>query len=58
MIVVVGLNNDTAPVAAREALAFTKETLPAALARARERAVTAELASTCSTQGTCFKASI
>ncbi len=36
MIVVVGLNHETAPVAVREALAFPKETLPEALARVRE----------------------
>ena len=49
MIVVVGLNHDTAPVAAREALAFTKETLPAALGRVREETALAEamILSTC-----------
>ena len=36
MIVVVGLNHETAPVAVREALAFPKEGLPEALARVRE----------------------
>lgn len=36
MIVVVGLNHETAPVAVREALAFSKEALPEALARVRE----------------------
>jgi len=35
MIVVVGLNHETAPVAVREALAFQKDRLPEALARAR-----------------------
>ena len=36
MIVVVGLNHETAPVAVREALAFPKERLPEVLARVRE----------------------
>jgi len=36
VIVVVGLNHETAPVAVREALAFPKEALPEALARVRE----------------------
>jgi glutamyl-tRNA reductase len=36
VIVVVGLNHETAPVAVREALAFPKERLPEALARVRE----------------------
>ena len=38
MIVVVGLNHETAPVAVREALAFPKERLAAALARVRKDA--------------------
>ncbi len=38
MIVVVGLSHETAPVAVREALAFPKETLAAALERARSEA--------------------
>jgi glutamyl-tRNA reductase len=36
VIVVVGLNHETAPVAVREALAFPRERLPEALARVRE----------------------
>ena len=36
MIVVVGLNHETAPLAVREALAFPKERLPEVLARVRE----------------------
>jgi glutamyl-tRNA reductase len=36
VIVVVGLNHETAPVAVREALAFPREQLPEALARVRE----------------------
>ena len=36
MIVVVGLNHETAPVAVREALAFPKERLAEALAHVRE----------------------
>ena len=49
MIVVVGLNHETAPVAVREALAFPKEGLPEALARVREEAGLAEavILSTC-----------
>jgi glutamyl-tRNA reductase len=49
MIVVVGLNHDTAPVAVREALAFPKDALPAALGRVREEAGLAEavILSTC-----------
>jgi glutamyl-tRNA reductase len=49
MIVVVGLNHETAPVAVREALAFPKERLPEALARARQEAGLAEavILSTC-----------
>jgi glutamyl-tRNA reductase len=49
MIVVVGLNHETAPVAVREALAFPKDTLPAALGRVREEAGLAEavILSTC-----------
>jgi glutamyl-tRNA reductase len=38
VIVVVGLNHETAPVAVREALAFRKEGLPEALARVRAQA--------------------
>ena len=38
MIVVVGLSHETAPVAVREALAFPKEALAAALERARSEA--------------------
>ena len=49
MIVVVGLNHETAPVAVREALAFPKEGLPEALSRVREEAGLAEavILSTC-----------
>lgn len=49
MIVVVGLNHETAPVAVREALAFPKEALPVALARVREEAGLGEavILSTC-----------
>ena len=49
MIVVVGVNHETAPVAVREALAFPKEQLPEALTRAREVAGLAEavILSTC-----------
>ena len=49
MIVVVGLNHETAPVAVREALAFPKEGLPEALARVREEAGLGEavILSTC-----------
>ena len=49
MIVVVGLNHETAPVAVREALAFPKERLPEALRRVREEAGLAEavILSTC-----------
>jgi len=49
VIVVVGLNHETAPVAMREALAFPKERLPEALARAREEAGLGEavILSTC-----------
>jgi len=38
MIVVVGLNHETAPVAVREALAFAKDALAEALARVRKDA--------------------
>ena len=49
MIVVVGLNHETAPLAVREALAFPKERLPEALARARDEAGLGEamILSTC-----------
>jgi glutamyl-tRNA reductase len=49
VIVVVGLNHETAPVAVREALAFPKEGLPEALVRVREEAGLAEavILSTC-----------
>jgi len=49
VIVVVGLNHETAPVAVREALAFGKESLPQALARVRQEAALAEamILSTC-----------
>jgi glutamyl-tRNA reductase len=49
VIVVVGLNHETAPVAVREALAFPKERLPEALARVREEAGLGEavILSTC-----------
>ena len=49
MIVVVGVNHETAPIAVREALAFPKEQLPEALTRAREVAGLAEavILSTC-----------
>ena len=49
MIVVVGLNHETAPVAVREALAFPKERLPEALTRVREDAGLGEavILSTC-----------
>jgi glutamyl-tRNA reductase len=49
MIIVVGLNHETAPVAVREALAFPKERLPEALRRVREEAGLAEavILSTC-----------
>jgi glutamyl-tRNA reductase len=49
VIVVVGLNHETAPVAVREALAFPKEALPEALARVREEAGLGEavILSTC-----------
>ena len=49
MIVVVGLNHETAPVGVREALAFPKERLPEALARVRQEAGLGEavILSTC-----------
>jgi len=49
VIVVVGLNHETAPVAVREALAFPKEALPEALARVRGEAGLGEavILSTC-----------
>jgi glutamyl-tRNA reductase len=49
VIVVVGLNHETAPVAVREALAFPKDALPGALARVREEAGLGEavILSTC-----------
>jgi len=49
VIVVVGLNHETAPVGVREALAFPKERLPEALARVREEAGLGEavILSTC-----------
>jgi glutamyl-tRNA reductase len=49
VIVVVGLNHETAPVAVREALAFPKEALAEALARVREEAGLGEavILSTC-----------
>jgi glutamyl-tRNA reductase len=49
VIVVVGLNHETAPVAVREALAFPKERLSEALARVREEAGLGEavILSTC-----------
>ena len=49
MIVVVGLNHETAPVAVREALAFPKERLPEVLTRVREDAGLSEamILSTC-----------
>jgi len=49
VIVVVGLNHQTAPVAVREAFAFPKERLPEALARVREDAGLGEamILSTC-----------
>jgi glutamyl-tRNA reductase len=49
VIVVVGLNHETAPVAVREALAFPKEALGEALARVRAEAGLAEavILSTC-----------
>jgi glutamyl-tRNA reductase len=49
MIVVVGLNHETAPLAVREALAFPKERLAEALSRAREEAGLGEamILSTC-----------
>jgi glutamyl-tRNA reductase len=49
MIIVVGLNHETAPVAVREAVAFPRERLPEALARVREDAGLAEamILSTC-----------
>jgi glutamyl-tRNA reductase len=49
VIVVVGLNHETAPVAVREALAFPKEGLPEALCRVREEAGLGEavILSTC-----------
>ncbi|HXK09405.1 MAG TPA: glutamyl-tRNA reductase [Vicinamibacteria bacterium] len=49
MILVVGLNHETAPVAVREALAFPKERLAEALARVREDAGLGEamILSTC-----------
>jgi glutamyl-tRNA reductase len=49
VIVVVGLNHETAPVAVREALAFRKEGLPEALARVRAEAGLGEavILSTC-----------
>jgi glutamyl-tRNA reductase len=49
MIVVVGLNHETAPLAVREALAFPKERLAEALGRAREEAGLGEamILSTC-----------
>jgi glutamyl-tRNA reductase len=49
VIVVVGLNHETAPVAVREALAFPKDALPEALARVREEAGLGEavILSTC-----------
>jgi glutamyl-tRNA reductase len=49
VIVVVGLNHETAPLAVREAMAFSKERLPEALARLRQEASLAEamILSTC-----------
>lgn len=49
MIVVVGLNHETAPVAVREAMAFPKDDLAAALARVRAEAGLGEamILSTC-----------
>jgi glutamyl-tRNA reductase len=49
VIVVVGLNHETAPIAVREALAFPKERLAEALARVREETGLAEamILSTC-----------
>jgi glutamyl-tRNA reductase len=49
MIVVVGLNHETAPLAVREALAFSKERLPEALSRVRAEAPVDEamILSTC-----------
>jgi glutamyl-tRNA reductase len=49
VIVVVGLNHETAPVAVREAFAFPKERLPEVLARVREDAGLSEamILSTC-----------
>jgi len=49
VIVVVGLNHETAPVAVREALAFPKDHLPEALARVRDEAGLGEamILSTC-----------
>jgi len=49
VIVVVGLNHETAPVGVREALAFPKERLPEALARVRQEAGLGEavILSTC-----------
>jgi glutamyl-tRNA reductase len=49
VIVVVGLNHETAPVAVREALAVPQERLPAALGRVREEAGLGEamILSTC-----------
>jgi len=49
VIVVVGLNHETAPVAVREALAFPREALPEALARVCEEAGLGEavILSTC-----------
>ena len=49
MIIVVGLNHETAPVAVREALAFPKERLADALAQLREQAGLGEamILSTC-----------
>jgi glutamyl-tRNA reductase len=49
VIVVVGLNHETAPVAVREALAFPKEALPEALGQLREQAGLGEamILSTC-----------
>ena len=49
MIVVVGLNHETAPVAVREAMAFPKDELGRALERVRQEAGLGEamILSTC-----------
>ncbi len=49
MILVVGLNHETSPLAVREAMAIAKDRLPEALARVREEASLAEamILSTC-----------